>query len=133
MQPTVFGSIAQEALEQLTARFPTAHLDDFVIMPDHIHALVFIDRRGNPGESRSLGQIIGSYKSEVTRRINARRGSPGQRVWPRNYHERIIRSDASLSNARRYIQENVQKGMGQGKLVRSARPRSGAETLYYRP
>jgi REP element-mobilizing transposase RayT len=129
----MFGSIARESLEHLPRRFPTTHLDEFVIMPDHVHALVFIDgRRDDESTDCSLGEIVGSYKSEVTRKINRLRGTPGQRVWTRNYHERIIRSNTVLTNARRYIQENVQKGMGQGRLSRTVSPWVGATRLYYR-
>jgi hypothetical protein len=89
-------------------------------------------RRDDESTDCSLGEIVGSYKSEVTRKINRLRGTPGQRVWTRNYHERIIRSNTVLTNARRYIQENVQKGMGQGRLSRTVSPWVGATRLYYR-
>jgi REP element-mobilizing transposase RayT len=57
-------------------------------------------------QSGSLGAIIGSYKSASTARINQIRGTPGGRVWQRNYYERIVRNDAALRRIRRYIQTN---------------------------
>ncbi len=59
--------------------------------------------------SGSLGAIVRSFKSATTRRINEIRGSPGWPVWQRNYYERVIRNEAELDNARRYIIDNPQK------------------------
>jgi len=61
----------------------------------------------SPGsKSGSIGAIVGSYKSAVTKQINELRGTPGARLWQRNYHERIIRSDAELNRIREYIVQN---------------------------
>ena len=96
--------------------------DEFVVMPNHIHGIIWIvemsptvgaTRRVAPtgGHPRgpapdSLGAIIGQFKSIVTKRINALRGTPGVRVWQRNYFEHIIRNQRALNATRRYIAEN---------------------------
>ncbi|MGH7612580.1 MAG: transposase [Gemmatimonadales bacterium] len=54
----------------------------------------------------SLGAIVRSFKSAVTRAINIRRGTPGARIWQRNYHERIIWNDVALRRIRWYIVTN---------------------------
>jgi len=54
----------------------------------------------------SLGAIVRSFKSAVTRAVNIKRGSPGAAIWQRNYHERIIRDDVELRNIRWYIVTN---------------------------
>jgi len=61
-------------------------------------------RSGPP--KRSLGAIVGSFKSACTKRINELRGTPGLAVWQRNYHERIIRNDNELHAFREYILNN---------------------------
>jgi REP element-mobilizing transposase RayT len=48
----------------------------------------------------SLGAIVGTYKSGVTRRVNAIRRSPGNRVWQRGYYERIVRDNHELERIR---------------------------------
>jgi len=60
-------------------------------------------------ESNSLGAIIGSFKSAVTKRINKLRNTPGQIVWQRNYYERIIRNEKELYQIRQYIIDNPRK------------------------
>jgi REP element-mobilizing transposase RayT len=57
----------------------------------------------------SLGAIVGSFKSAVTRRVNELRGSPGARLWQRNYYERIVRDEAELRRIRGYIASNPAK------------------------
>ena len=54
----------------------------------------------------SLGTIIRSYKSAVTRSVNSRLRLPGGKVWQKNYYERIIRNHAALERTRRYISDN---------------------------
>ena len=65
------------------------------------------DRPNGPPPG-SIGAIIGNYKSVSTRQINRLRRAPGTPVWQRNYHDRIIRKQPDLYNARIYIQANPQ-------------------------
>lgn len=95
-------------------------LDAFVVMPNHVHGVVFINVGaivdvGATGRSpvqhagpppRSLGAFVAGYKSAVTVRINRVRDTPGAPVWQRNYYEHIIRDEAALERIRRYIAEN---------------------------
>ncbi len=62
--------------------------------------------RGAGPKPRSIGAIVGSFKSAATKRINQSRDNPGVPVWQRNYYERIIREDRELDGIRRYIAEN---------------------------
>lgn len=54
----------------------------------------------------SVGAIIGSFKSAVTRLFNRLRNKPGSSVWQSNFHERIIRTQSSLERIRCYIEMN---------------------------
>ncbi len=54
----------------------------------------------------SIPTIIRAFKSATTRRINEWRGTPGARVWQRNYWEHIIRNEKALERIRRYILTN---------------------------
>jgi len=57
----------------------------------------------------SLGAIIGSFKSAAARSINQLFGTPGSKVWHRNYYEHIIRNEKELYKVRRYIRDNPMK------------------------
>jgi putative transposase len=95
-----------------------ASLDAWVVMPNHLHAIVVIDALEQSGsghetpassvhpQARSLGTIIGNFKSVTTRRINRARRTPAAPVWQRNYFERIVRNDDELNRIRAYIAAN---------------------------
>jgi len=94
--------------------------DEFVVMPNHVHGILWIVDAGatrrvaptRPGPrpagpvSGSVGAIMAQFKSVVTKRINALRGTSGMQVWQRNFHEHIIRDDDTLSRIREYIVNN---------------------------
>ena len=117
----VLRGVAESFWLRLPQRFSHASLDEWVVMPNHLHGILVIDWAGlttsNPpanlpdaslsgAPAGSLGAIIGAYKSTTTQRMNRIRGVAGRQVWQRNYYERIIRSAAELDAIRRYIHDN---------------------------
>ena len=69
------------------------------------HALPLHGIRSGP-KSRSIGAIVGSFKSAVTRRINGMRANPGIPLWQRNYYEHVIRNEDDLDEIRQYVVSN---------------------------
>lgn len=63
-------------------------------------------RRMRGPSPRSLGAILGGFKSAAATRINQLRGTPGMPVWQRNYYEHVIRNDEELNLIRQYIENN---------------------------
>ncbi len=114
------GRVVQECWNDIPGHFPHAELDEFVVMPNHLHGIIVIDRRGTACRARidesfgrpvagSLPTIIRSFKSAAAKRINALRDNPGAPVWQRNYYERVIRDDRELNGIRQYIADNPAK------------------------
>jgi len=94
-------------------------LDSFVIMPNHVHAIVSILNRpkhepvGAHGRAplpirspKSLGSFIAGFKAVTTKRINEARGTQGTPFWQRNYYERIIHDAEKLERVRSYTANN---------------------------
>jgi REP element-mobilizing transposase RayT len=102
-------------------------LGEFVIMPNHLHAIVRInptvenddllhfqthgrarlpdvirDRR----KPHSLGSFIAGFKAYSTKRINEVRGTPGARVWQPDCFESILRTGHAYHNAAQHILNN---------------------------
>ncbi len=108
--------VVETLWEQIPRHFPHVSLDEWIVMPNHLHSIVVItsgndvDRKISTGGphlvSGSLGAIILNYKSVSTRRLNQMRGLSGRQVWQRNYHERVIRSEEELRAIRQYIVNN---------------------------
>ena len=96
-------------------------IDKFVIMPNHIHGIIIIEKsivraycntpvqRTFKSPSNTIGAIIRGFKSAVTNRINRIRKSPGISVWQRNYYEHIIRNEKDYLRIVEYIQNNPLK------------------------
>ena len=144
------GKIVQECWEAIPAHFPNVTLDEFVIMPNHVHGIVVIrneehlpiaaealpvgaEAEAVPGGARhasplqepgrlrqvqepgrphgvtpgSLGAMIGSFKSSVSRRAGRELNSAN--LWQRNYYEHIIRNDRELEAIRHYIEINPER------------------------
>jgi len=117
------GTIAETLWLCLPQQFAHVRLDEFVVMPNHLHGLIWLTAKDEgavapaamtpepaPPQPRllpgSLGAILGNYKSLVTRRINAVRHTPGGLVWQSNYYEHIIRNGRALEAIREYIHNN---------------------------
>jgi putative transposase len=101
-------TIVEETWSTLPTRFQGVTLDDFVIMPDHIHLIIWINAqiKGSP----SLSKIIDAYKSLTSvhwLRLMKTRGHtrPGL-LWQRNYYEHIVRDEFELEQARLYVRNN---------------------------
>jgi len=59
-----------------------------------------------PAKRKTVGRLVGAFKTVSTKRINDQRGTPGAQVWQRDFYEHIIRDAAALARIRRYIVEN---------------------------
>ena len=114
-----YGRIAEEEWLRTPRVRSEVELDEFVVMPNHIHALVLfsptshahLQRRAHgraplQRQPRSLGALMAGFKSRVTKRINTFRRTPGLRVWQRSYYERIVRNQVELGRIREYIVNN---------------------------
>ena len=105
------GQTAAFTCKWLAQQYPHVELDEFVIMPNHMHGLIIIQngddtRPGEPGQYKSLGRLVGAFKTVSTRRINLLRGTPQSTVWQRGFYEHVVRTSDSLERIRAYINTN---------------------------
>ena len=136
MLPNAAGVMIQMVWESLSQRYVHIALDAFVLMPNHVHGIIVIDRpvgvplvgtqngtgsstpdaglRATTRVAPTIGDIVGAYKSittvEYTRGVRSREWRPfRRRLWQRNYYEHVIRDDDELNRAREYITNNPLK------------------------
>jgi putative transposase len=108
------GRIVRDLWVKTSEMRPGVILDAFVIMPDHMHAIVAMSaakRRACPAGSlwrapESLGALVAGYKASCTSKVRCLLGTPHLRLWQRNYYERVIRDARALAAIRRYIGAN---------------------------
>jgi putative transposase len=122
------GRLVEGVWKGLPGRFPHVELDECIIMPNHFHGIIVIADNPDPvgaihelplhhaaisakmhRRNMLLPKIIGYLKMNSAKGINLLRYMQGVPVWQRNYYERIIRNEAELDVARKYIAENPMK------------------------
>ena len=110
-----------ETWQALPKRFPWVTLDEFVIMPDHVHFILWLD--SSQKDSPTLGRVIGAYKSIVAiawlDHIKTNNLQCSGRIWQRNYYERIVRM-SELEKTRAYIRNNPVAAKGDLATARVA-------------
>ncbi|WP_145338966.1 transposase [Pantoea sp. PSNIH1] len=98
MHASPSGLCVAEEWERLSARYNTLATDTFIVMPNHLHGIIWLQ----PGNICCLSAIINHFKAGISRQL----GTP---VWQRGFYDRVIRSEQELSAVRRYIAENPLK------------------------
>jgi len=123
MELSETGRIVNDLWYEIPKRNPVAILDEFVVMPNHIHGILFINhdnagggivetchgmslqRFGKPIKN-SVSMIFNHYKGDVTKTVCQR--YPDFQ-WQSRFHDHIIRNDDELNRIRKYIIENPEK------------------------
>jgi len=93
------GTIVGEQLRSLHERLEDVDIDAFVVMPNHVHAIVALDGRARQASPLHLGTVVGGFKSGSSREV-------GRPIWQRGYHDHVIRDERDLERAREYIATN---------------------------
>lgn len=123
------GSIVWNCWLAIPFHHSNAVLDEFIVMPDHVHGVIRIINGNNTPtpddnfifshhvkrneqsfhsiispQSNSLSVIIRLFKSATSRLIRASSNPSFQ--WQRSFHDRIIRNEQELNRIRKYIRDN---------------------------
>jgi len=90
------GEHVRRYVEMIETIYPSVMLDDYVVMPNHLHILlVMLDYKVNP----SLQRVVGQFKAAVTKQI-------GFSPWQDNSYISAILTARRNRAVRRYIKEN---------------------------
>jgi putative transposase len=137
-EPAVVASIIEKQWRNLPGRFSGIELDEFVIMPNHIHCILWIhvgatlavarhagdqnpidrdnekrNERAGASPAPTLGNVVGAFKSMVSTEylkwINQNNSGCSGLLWQRNYYEHVIRNEDELNRIRQYIRSNPVK------------------------
>ena len=110
LEDPMLRTVVEETWLWLANQYDYVRLDEYVVMPNHLHGIIVIRRGGSrtaptkdATKRKPLGRLIGAFKTVSTKRMNA---APGLPVWQRNYYERVIRDEDELNRIRQYIIDN---------------------------
>ena len=114
--PKPYGMIAEEMIAQIPVKYPSVTVDKYVIMPDHIHLLLSLDRKiGTENPSPTLGNVIGWYKYQVTKQSDLQIGLNGTKLFQRSYYDHVIRNQRDYDEVWQYIENNPRKWLIQNR------------------
>jgi REP element-mobilizing transposase RayT len=115
------GQAVQKCWLDIPIHFPNATLDEYVVMPNHIHGILVIENSDSVGNnnhcslqdqnaswqtrlSGSLSSMIRGFKIGVKKRCIA--NGKIDFAWQRSFYDHIIRNEKSLDKIRQYISDN---------------------------
>ena len=93
------GKIAEKGLLEIDKHFQDVTVDKFVVMPNHIHAIIILT-----GQAANLSVVLGQYKAFVSNQIH--RTDPQETVWQASFHDHVIRDQQSYEKIWLYIDTN---------------------------
>ena len=105
MKLNCYGEIVENELKNISEHFSYITIDKYVIMPNHIHAIILIDNDYKTERSRpfpTLSTVIGLYKSGVSRKSETQ-------IWQKSFHDHIIRNEKEYLEIWEYIDINPLK------------------------
>ena len=128
---TLFGKIAEEQLLLLEKRYPCLTVEQYSIMPNHIHAILILANEAAGASPRpTIMDIVCAYKSLTTRENEAAGASPRPtimdivcaykslttreckkngfdgKLFQTSFYEHIIRGQEDYDEIAKYIYEN---------------------------
>ena len=101
---TAYGQIAEEQLFLLEKRYPALRIDRYVIMPNHIHAILFLDNTPGDSQRPTITEIVCAYKSLTTRACKKVR--PIDKLFQTSFYEHVIRRHEDYDEIAEYIINN---------------------------
>ncbi len=133
MQLNTYGNIVLNKLKELSNRYSYTELDEFVIMPNHVHVIMIIDNFSvgvgtalEPSDNKlnvngtgrdlslqkqiktkSLSELIGVFKTTSSKEIH-QMGLINFK-WQRSFYDRVVRNEKELYQIRKYIRQNPLK------------------------
>ena len=91
------GKLVKQNINKIEQIYKNIIIDEYVIMPNHIHILILINNYKN---SVTIPKIIKHFKTNITREIKCS-------IWQKSFYEHIIRNEKEYWKIKEYIKYNV--------------------------
>ena len=104
---TKYGEIVENAIKNIPKHYSNISVDNYVIMPDHIHLLLQIhtNENGRPLVAPTINRVIKQTKGYITKQI-------GSSIWQKSFNDHIIRGREDYKSIWEYIENNPLKSKG---------------------
>ncbi|MBP3592112.1 MAG: transposase [Clostridia bacterium] len=102
---TKYGIVAERELRSLETRYPYLKVDQYVIMPNHIHVILILDNKTAGASPRpTVEDIICAYKSLTTK--ECKKIGLTEKLFQTSFYEHVVRDRKDYEVHAKYIQEN---------------------------
>ena len=98
------GTEVEKSISYINENVHGVTIENFVIMPNHIHLIVILDLEQT--RTLSLADVIGRLKSFTNKRFNQIQGIQNAILWQRSYYDHVIRDEEDYGNIWDYIDRN---------------------------
>lgn len=101
------GQVAESIWVTLPRRFSHVKLDEYVFMPNHMHAIIELTDLDatHAGPRAALWEIVRVFKAATTYQIRHVEGDP-RFTWEDNFYDTVICTEVALQQIRKYILDN---------------------------
>ena len=97
---TQYGRIVEESIRQINNVYPPVHVDHYVIMPNHIHLLLFLYcDDGRAMLVPTVARVVQQLKGVITKHI-------GYSIWQTRFYDHVIRTERDYRDIYTYIDNN---------------------------
>ena len=95
-----YGVIVAKHIEKMNTCYAGVHVDNHVVMPNHVHLLISICGAMMASRPTTISTLVHSFKTMVTRDL----GFP---IFQASYHDHIIRDEDDYRRIWQYINDNL--------------------------
>ena len=101
---TELGAIVQRSIGDIPNHYPAITVDNYVVMPNHIHLLLQIntDINGRPMAAPTISTVINQIKDVIPKKA----GFP---IWQKGFYDHVIRGEQDYLDIWNYIEGNPGK------------------------
>lgn len=90
------GKIVEEYIENIERIYKNTIVDEYIIMPNHLHMILIIKNK----DKVTISRMIKQYKMYVSKRI-------GYSIWQKSFYEHIIKNEKEYLIIKEYIRNNI--------------------------
>ena len=98
-----YGKIVEKYILSIEKAYESVKVENYIIMPNHIHLLLLIDTYGLPRSSApTIANVVTALKKFTNRDCK-------HNLWQRGYMDHIVRNQSDFENHWNYIEYNALK------------------------
>lgn len=96
------GQKIENCILKIEEIYPCVFVDNYIIMPNHIHLILTIDTNRRPMVAPTVATVIKQFKGAASKEA-------GTSIWQKGYYDHIIRNENDFNETMKYITFNAQK------------------------